>query len=187
MKTDYLKILKAFVSKDELKQALMGVFYDASENVFVATDGHKLVKITNRIEITNHSSLSVIIPLFVFEMFYKYEQKYKRMESYVHSLKIEDGRIAIMLDDELKLQEKLINEQYPDFNAVIPKERQDSDANVGINFDYMSGVASAFKQGCAPHFRLNIGSNISPLLMYPYMFDEMHSTKTTILIMPVRI
>ena len=88
MKTDYLKILKAFVSKDELKPALMGVFYDA---------------------------------------------------------------------------------------------------NVGINFDYMSGVASAFKQGCAPHFRLNIGSNISPLLMYPYMFDEMHSTKTTILIMPVRI
>jgi DNA polymerase-3 subunit beta len=104
------------VGRDELKPALMGVLCEIKKNEikFVATDVHKFVSIKN----TNFSSEeyegAVIIP----ERFLSLLQGYLGGDG---SLKIEIGEnhIKVSIDNYL-IFSRLINEQFPDYENVIP-------------------------------------------------------------------
>ena len=104
------------IGRDELKPSLMGVLCEIKKNEikFVATDVHKFVAIKN----TNFSSEnyegSVIIP----ERFMTLLLAYTNGDG---SLKLEIGEnhIKVQIDNYL-IYSRLINEQFPDYERVIP-------------------------------------------------------------------
>ncbi|MBN2281320.1 MAG: DNA polymerase III subunit beta [Candidatus Marinimicrobia bacterium] len=104
------------VGRDELKPALLGVLCEVKRNEikFVATDVHKFVAIKNTNFTSEDFEGSVIIP----ERFLSLLLGYLSGDG---SLKIEIGEnhIKVELDNYL-IYSRLINEQYPDYESVIP-------------------------------------------------------------------
>lgn len=104
------------VGRDELKPALLGVLCEVkrSEIKFVATDVHKFVAIKNTNFTSEEFEGSVIIP----ERFLTLLQGYLGGDG---SLKMEIGEnhIKVQIDNYL-IYSRLINEQFPDYENVIP-------------------------------------------------------------------
>lgn len=105
------------VGVDEMRPAMTGVFFQLnSEGItFVATDAHKLVKY-KRTDLSSNASASFIIP--------------KRALMLLKSvLPAEETQVDVSYNNSsasftfnsVKLNCRLIDGKYPDYNAVIPK------------------------------------------------------------------
>ena len=116
------------VSKDALRPAMMGIFFQiqAEQARAVATDGHRLVKLTMS-NLTSTEPMSFIVP-----------EKAMTLASRV----ITDAPCAITVDGgyvgfefgESRVLARLIDESYPNYEAVIPIE---NDRRLTANRDAM--------------------------------------------------
>ena len=103
-------------SKDDLKPALTGVYFNIKkgEITAVATDGHKLVKFIKKAQMGNSQDQSIIIPA--------------KFLTILKNIIKEDKDIIINIDQNsisteqknFLLTSRIINENFPDFNSVIP-------------------------------------------------------------------
>lgn len=112
------------VSNDDLRPAMMGVFFEigTEESRFVATDGHRLVRYT-RNDLTADEEIEFIIPE-------------KALNLVKKTLEDEDCQIHVT-DEHARFKSgntivitRLINEQYPNYDSVIPKEN-DKQMSIG--------------------------------------------------------
>ena len=105
------------VSQDELKPALTGVLFRFSEKLFtaVSTDGHRLVKHERNDFLREKTEEEIIIP--------------KKFLSFL-STQLSDNEIELSIGESFitaQLQKdiiitKIIDEKFPDYNSVIPKD-----------------------------------------------------------------
>lgn len=104
------------VSNDELRQAMMGVLVQlrTDEIKTVATDGHRLVAFTYK-DFKANESKDFIIPSKALNIFLRH------VESGETPLSIDDKFISFDLGTS-KLVSRLIKENYPNYEAVIPVE-----------------------------------------------------------------
>lgn len=116
------------VSSDDLRPAMMGVYFQigTEESKFVATDGHRLVKYTNK-EITAENDVNFIIPDKALSLIQK-------------TISGEECDVTVT-EDHARLKSgntilitRLINEQYPNYESVIPR---DNDKFLTISKDQM--------------------------------------------------
>ncbi|TYP93484.1 DNA polymerase III, beta subunit [Fodinibius salinus] len=106
------------VSNDDLRPAMMGVYFDIGpeESKFVATDGHRLVKYIKE-DLTSDEEIDFIVP----------EKALNLVQKALHD---EECKMTIT-DDHVRFKSgntivitRLINEQYPNYESVIPKDNQ---------------------------------------------------------------
>lgn len=112
------------VSKDALRPSMMGIYFDvdATRGRVVATDGHRLVKFTLS-EITSTEEVNFIVP-----------EKAMALAGKVTA----DGTCAISVNEgyvgmdfgNSRVLARLIDEAYPNYEAVIPVE---NDRKLTIN------------------------------------------------------
>jgi DNA polymerase-3 subunit beta len=105
------------VSSDELRPAMMGVLFQAKGNTLraVATDGHRLVRISQVLGQTAGLKKDIIVPA-------------KALQALSKS--IEDGECTISTDEThirfsfgtSVLVSRLIDETYPNYESVIPSD-----------------------------------------------------------------
>lgn len=116
------------VSKDALRPAMMGVYFqiDAAGTRTVATDGHRLVKLDLH-GITSTEELDFIVP----EKAMKLAGRVADDEAC--TLRVDDGHVAFEFG-EARVLARLIDETYPNYEAVIPSE---NDRTLAISRDAM--------------------------------------------------
>jgi len=104
------------VSKDELKPALMGVHFELnkSELLAVATDGHRLVKYTN----TDFESPDFEAKLIIPPKFLSLVQTFLD-DGETINLSVGENHVSVATETA-RIYSRLINEQYPDYQSVIP-------------------------------------------------------------------
>ncbi|MGK7369567.1 MAG: DNA polymerase III subunit beta [Candidatus Halalkalibacterium sp. M3_1C_030] len=116
------------VSNDDLRPAMMGVYFDIGpeESKFVATDGHRLVKYI-KTDLTLDEEINFIVP----------EKALNLVQKALHS----DECHMTVTDDHARFKSgntivitRLINEQYPNYESVIPR---DNDKNLVISKEQM--------------------------------------------------
>ena len=105
------------VSQDELKPALTGVLFKFSEKFFtaVSTDGHRLVKYERNGFFKEKIKEEIIIPK-KFLSFLSTQLSNKEI-----SLAIGERFIIAQLQKDVIIT-KIIDEKFPDYDSVIPKE-----------------------------------------------------------------
>jgi len=104
------------VSNDDLRPAMMGVFFDIGEegSTFVATDGHRLVRFKNE-NISSTEPLSFIVPEKALNLVAKaIEDDYCILTVSSDHAQFKSGKTIVIT--------RLINEQYPNYDSVIPRE-----------------------------------------------------------------
>jgi len=106
------------VSRDELRPALTGVFFQirAQEIRAVATDGHRLVRIIDQDFNSDCDSKEIIIPVKALDMIKRNLPGDGNVE-----LVIGANQILIKLPDAT-LYSRLIEGRYPHYESVIPQE-----------------------------------------------------------------
>jgi len=102
-------------STDELRQAMMGLYFDIEEGkiTFVATDAHKLVRYTLR-GLNAATAGNFILP--------------KKSLSLLNNALLNEGTVEVAYNaknaffdyEDTKVICRLIDSRYPDYNAVIP-------------------------------------------------------------------
>jgi len=105
------------VSQDELKPALTGVLFKFAESSFtaVSTDGHRLVKHKRSDFLTEKTKEEIIIPK-KFLSFLSTQLSEKDI-----TLSIGESFIIAQLGKDV-IVTKIIDEKFPDYDSVIPKE-----------------------------------------------------------------
>lgn len=104
------------VSNDDLRPAMMGVYFDIGpdESKFVATDGHRLVKYI-KTDLTSEEEISFIVP----------EKALSLVQKALHAeecdMQITDDHVQFKSGNTIVIT-RLINEQYPNYESVIPRE-----------------------------------------------------------------
>jgi DNA polymerase-3 subunit beta len=141
------------VSSDDLRPAMMGVYFQlgTDESKFVATDGHRLVKYTNR-EITAEKDVTFIVPDKALNLIQK-------------TIAGEDCALTVT-EDHARFKSgntivitRLINEQYPNYDSVIPR---DNDKFLTISKDQMLSTVkrvAIFSSSTTRQIRLQLGSD----------------------------
>ncbi len=107
------------ISNDELKPALSGMYLESIENkiTFVAIDGHKLVKYEYQ-GIKKDTAISpIILPKKVCSLINTLVLKYEKESIQMQCNK----RYAFFQIGDVSITTQLINERYPDYDSVIPK------------------------------------------------------------------
>jgi DNA polymerase III subunit beta len=115
------------VSNDELRPALTGINMElnAGEIKFVATDGHRLAKITcSEKKIAKDVKRSLIIPTKTTNLLLRNLHEEGEVK-----IQIGEDHIVIGLNDTV-IYSKLINGTYPNYERVLPKE---NDKKLQIN------------------------------------------------------
>lgn len=104
------------VSNDDLRPAMMGVYFDIDkdESKFVATDGHRLVKYKNS-ELTCGTRLTFIIPEKALNLVVK------ALDGKECELAVSEDHVRFKSGNTIVIT-RLINEQYPNYESVIPRE-----------------------------------------------------------------
>lgn len=104
------------VSQDALRPAMMGVYFEIGpeETRTVATDGHRLVRL-NVDGITSSEPLDFIVP----EKAMKLAGRVADDEAC--TIRVDDGHVVFDFDNSRVLA-RLIDETYPNYQAVIPDE-----------------------------------------------------------------
>jgi DNA polymerase-3 subunit beta len=104
------------VSKDELKPALMGVLFELKNNelLAVATDGHRLVKYIN----TDFESPDFETRLIIPPKFLSLVQSFLD-DGETIDLSVGENHVSVSTESA-RIYSRLINEQYPDYESVIP-------------------------------------------------------------------
>ncbi|NGP87516.1 DNA polymerase III subunit beta [Fodinibius halophilus] len=106
------------VSNDDLRPAMMGVYFDigAEESKFVATDGHRLVKYIKH-DLTSDTEVDFIVP----------EKALNLVKKALH----DEECVMTITEDHVRFKSgntivitRLINEQYPNYESVIPKDNE---------------------------------------------------------------
>lgn len=104
------------VSGDDLRPAMMGVYFEMGpeESKFVATDGHRLVKYI-KTDLTSDEELSFIVP----------EKALSLVQKALHAeecdMQVTDDHVQFKSGNTIVIT-RLINEQYPNYESVIPHE-----------------------------------------------------------------
>lgn len=112
------------VSSDDHRPAMMGVFFDIGleESRIAATDGHRLVRLV-RSDITSTNELSFIAQEKALTL------AYRALEGQDCEMVITDNHLSFESKKTMIIS-SLINEQYPKYETVIPKE---NDKTLKIN------------------------------------------------------
>ncbi|HEX6983135.1 MAG TPA: DNA polymerase III subunit beta [Balneolaceae bacterium] len=106
------------VSTDDLRPAMMGVYFDigSDESKFVATDGHRLVRYVKQ-DLTSDKEINFIVP----------EKALNLVQKALH----DEECILTITDDHARFKSgntivitRLINEQYPNYESVIPRDNE---------------------------------------------------------------
>ena len=105
-------------SNDELRPAMTGVYLNLTDTntTFVATDGHRLVRY-QRADVTSSNGTPIIIPR-------------KALNLLKHTLPSKDTPVSIEFSvsnaffkfNNIRMICRLIDERYPDYENVIPKD-----------------------------------------------------------------
>jgi DNA polymerase-3 subunit beta len=106
------------VSSDDLRPAMMGVYFDIGpeESKFVATDGHRLVKYIKK-DLVSDQEVDFIVP----------EKALNLVQKALH----DEECVLTITEDHARFKSgntivitRLINEQYPNYESVIPKDNE---------------------------------------------------------------
>lgn len=148
------------VSTDELRMALMGVYFQISENEFrmVATDGHRLVKIIDTDFRSPSFSINIIVPTKALNLLLK------NMET---SLIEANEKIYMQLSEShvvfnfgrASIYSKTLEAKYPKYENVIPL---DNDKRLLVNRDSIIASVkrvSIFSNSITHQIRLSISKN----------------------------
>lgn len=141
------------VSNDDLRPAMMGVFFTvtAEGTTFVATDGHRLVKYHDS-GLTSSETLTFIVPEKALN------QVLKSIHSDASSISVSDSHVIFEHGDTVVIS-RLINEQYPNYESVIPK---DNDKTLFIDRETLLSTVkrvSVFSSTTTRQIRLQLGEN----------------------------
>ncbi|HAA16766.1 MAG TPA: DNA polymerase III subunit beta [Cytophagales bacterium] len=121
-------------SNDELRPAMTGVYIELKDTntTFVATDGHRLVRY-RRVDVASEDSNSIIIPK-------------KALNLLKNTLPAENTNVSLEYDGanayfnfgNLKLICRLIDERFPDYENVIPRDNN-NDMTINRN-EFLSSL-----------------------------------------------
>jgi DNA polymerase-3 subunit beta len=141
------------VSSDDLRPAMMGVYFQigTDESKFVATDGHRLVKYTNR-EITADKEVDFIVPDKALSLIQK------TIDGDKCDLTVTEDHARFKSESTIVIT-RLINEQYPNYDSVIPR---DNDKFLTISKDQMLSTVkrvAIFSSSTTRQIRLQLGSD----------------------------
>lgn len=141
------------VSTDDLRPAMMGVYFDISqsESKFVATDGHRLVRFVNR-GLKSETPLSFIVPEKALNLVSK------ELDGSDCEMTISEDH-ARFSSGSTTVITRLINEQYPNYESVIPR---DNDKILLIDKDQMLSTVrrvSVFSSTTTRQIRLQLGQD----------------------------
>lgn len=141
------------VSNDDLRPAMMGVFFnvDGEGSTFVATDGHRLVRYANK-GLRSGTPLSFIVPSKALN------QIARSLGGESCSITVSDAH-AVFETDRTIVATRLINESYPNYESVIPR---DNDKQVLIDKDQMLSTVrrvSVFSSTNTRQIRLELDSD----------------------------
>jgi len=106
------------VSNDDLRPAMMGVYFDIGpdESKFVATDGHRLVKYIKQ-DLTSEKEIDFIVP----------EKALNLVQKALHdedcAMTVTEDHVRFTSGNTVVIT-RLINEQYPNYESVIPKDNE---------------------------------------------------------------
>lgn len=141
------------VSNDDLRPAMMGVYFDIGpeESKFVATDGHRLVRYIKQ-DLTSEEEVNFIVP----EKALNLVQKALHAEECV--LTITEDHVRFKSGNTTVIT-RLINEQYPNYDSVIPRE---NDKKLVINKEQMLATVkrvAIFSSSTTRQIRLQMQSD----------------------------
>jgi DNA polymerase III subunit beta len=144
---------KFAVSTDDLRPAMMGVFFDigTEDTKFVATDGHRLVKFVNK-NFTSDEPLSFIVPDKALNLVAK------ALDAPDCDLTVSNEHAQFKSGSTIVIT-RLINEQYPNYDSVIPR---DNDKVLLIDKSQMLSTVrrvSVFSSTTTRQIRLQLESN----------------------------
>lgn len=107
------------VSKDALRPAMMGVYFQvgADEGRAVATDGHRLVKLVLP-TLTASEDVKFIVPEKATKLAGRVVE-----DDEICTIAVDDGHVSFEFGNSRVLA-RLIDETYPNYQAVIPKENE---------------------------------------------------------------
>jgi len=107
------------VSKDALRPAMMGVFFQAGpdETKAVATDGHRLVRLTLP-TLTAKEEIKFIVPEKATKLAGRVVE-----DDEICTIAVDEGHVSFEFGNSRVLA-RLIDESYPNYQAVIPKENE---------------------------------------------------------------
>ncbi len=116
------------VSKDALRPAMMGVYFqiEEGEGRTVATDGHRLVRLKME-QMTGGEALSFIVPEKAMTLAGRVAGEG------VCTLRVDEGHVGFDFG-EARVMARLIDEKYPNYEAVIPTE---NDKRLVVNREAM--------------------------------------------------
>lgn len=141
------------VSNDDLRPAMMGVYFQLGPNAsqFVSTDGHRLVKYSTQ-DITTSEDHSFIVPDKALALIQK------SISDEQTTLQVTRDHVSFKSGDT-QLITRLINEQYPNYESVIPR---DNDKFLTIGKDQMLSTVkrvSIFSSSTTRQIRLQLESD----------------------------
>ncbi|MFN0157779.1 MAG: DNA polymerase III subunit beta [Bacteroidota bacterium] len=105
------------VSTDELRPAMMGVLFQSKGNELrtVATDGHRLVKVVQKLSKASSLKRDIIVPAKSLSLVSRL------LETGDNSVSVSDTHIKIAFDRTVLIS-RLIDETYPNYESVIPQD-----------------------------------------------------------------
>lgn len=141
------------VSSDDLRPAMMGVYFQigTEESKFVATDGHRLVKYTNK-DITAEKDVNFIVPDKALSLIQK------TIDGDECDLTVTEDHARFKSGGTIVIT-RLINEQYPNYDSVIPR---DNDKFLTISKEQMLSTVkrvAIFSSTTTRQIRLQLGSD----------------------------
>jgi len=109
------------VSTDELRPSLMGVYFQIMTDEFrcVATDGHRLVKVTNHNYKSPDFQKSVIMPTKALNLVLKNIEGSVDKKNQKVKISVGENHVIFRLDGTF-IYSKIIEGQYPKYENVIP-------------------------------------------------------------------
>ncbi len=117
------------VSQDALRPAMMGVYFQLGEDQtrVVATDGHRLVKL-DLPELQADASIDFIVPEKATKLAGRIVE-----DDEICTIRVDEGHVSFEFGNS-RLLARLIDETYPNYEAVIPSE---NDRHLVVNREDM--------------------------------------------------
>lgn len=144
---------KFAVSTDDLRPAMMGVYFEigTDESTFVATDGHRLVRYNSN-NLTADGEMEFIVP----------DKALNLVQKALYS----DECVMTVTEDHARFKSgntlvitRLINEQYPNYDSVIPR---DNDKELEVSKEQILATVkrvAIFSSSTTRQIRLQIGND----------------------------
>lgn len=197
----------AFVcaSKDDAREYLRSVFITWHEDVthYVSTDGHRMCfarpdkqsfnKQDNVFKFKPEAHDSFIIHAADVKEILKWKTRSSLVCTEYVIMEIVDGSKVVFhsYDSRKSYVVTPVNQTYPDWKRVIPKERsQRTNEIVGMNANYLSCVKDIAKNGfnhptsTVPLVKCEINANDKPS---KFVFGDEDGAMATLIVMPMRI